>query len=129
MASAWRWPITTNCNSVPGFEVVPVEVVEQAIQDHQIALTRSGRCAAAGPNPRRRCRGDRGGDRLFARIIRRGLRLQVEWYAANPNFHPIPAGYGLPWGTPGGTRHPGAAGFRGGIGLGQGPIEDANAAV
>src|SRR6185436_19652256 len=26
--------------------------------------------------------------------------LQVEWYAANPCFHPIPAGYGLPWGTP-----------------------------
>ncbi len=26
--------------------------------------------------------------------------LQVEWYAANPCFHPIPPGYGLPWGTP-----------------------------
>jgi len=26
--------------------------------------------------------------------------LQIEWYAANPCFHPIPAGYGLPWGTP-----------------------------
>jgi hypothetical protein len=24
----------------------------------------------------------------------------VEWYAANPGFHEIPAGYGLPWGTP-----------------------------
>lgn len=28
------------------------------------------------------------------------LGLAVNWYAANPNFHPIPAGYGLPWGTP-----------------------------
>jgi len=27
------------------------------------------------------------------------LGLSVRWYAANPNFHPIPAGYGLPWGT------------------------------
>lgn len=25
--------------------------------------------------------------------------LSVDWYAANPGFHPIPAGYGLPWGT------------------------------
>jgi hypothetical protein len=28
------------------------------------------------------------------------MGLAVNWYAANPNFHPIPAGYGLPWGTP-----------------------------
>lgn len=25
--------------------------------------------------------------------------LAVRWYAANPGFHPIPPGYGLPWGT------------------------------
>jgi hypothetical protein len=28
------------------------------------------------------------------------MGLSVRWYAANPNFHPIPPGYGLPWGTP-----------------------------
>ena len=28
------------------------------------------------------------------------IGLSVDWYAANPGFHPIPAGYGLPWGTP-----------------------------
>jgi hypothetical protein len=27
------------------------------------------------------------------------LGLSVDWYAANPGFHPIPPGYGLPWGT------------------------------
>ena len=27
------------------------------------------------------------------------LGLAVNWYSANPCFHPIPAGYGLPWGT------------------------------
>ena len=27
------------------------------------------------------------------------IGLAVNWYAANPGFHPIPAGYGLPWGT------------------------------
>lgn len=27
------------------------------------------------------------------------MGLAVDWYAANPGFHPIPAGYGLPWGA------------------------------
>jgi hypothetical protein len=27
------------------------------------------------------------------------MALSVDWYAANPGFHPIPVGYGLPWGT------------------------------
>jgi hypothetical protein len=27
------------------------------------------------------------------------LGIAVRWYAANPCFHPIPPGYGLPWGT------------------------------
>ena len=26
------------------------------------------------------------------------IGLAVDWYAANPGFHPIPPGYGLPWG-------------------------------
>lgn len=28
------------------------------------------------------------------------IGLAVNWYAANPSFHPAPPGYGLPWGTP-----------------------------
>jgi hypothetical protein len=27
------------------------------------------------------------------------IAMKVNWYAANPGFHPIPVGYGLPWGT------------------------------
>ncbi len=27
------------------------------------------------------------------------LTMKVNWYAANEGFHPIPVGYGLPWGT------------------------------
>ncbi len=27
------------------------------------------------------------------------MGLSVRWYAANPSYHPIPPGYGLPWGT------------------------------
>ncbi len=26
-------------------------------------------------------------------------KLQIEWYSVNPYLHPIPVGYGLPWGT------------------------------
>ncbi len=84
---------------IPGFEVLPVEVVERAIQDHHISMY--------GPADAR----------LLAQILKVDavvvgsvtdfcayypprLSMQVEWYAANPNFHPIPPGYGLPWGTP-----------------------------
>src|SRR5690606_13854728 len=28
------------------------------------------------------------------------MGLAVNWYAGNPSFHPVPPGYGLPWGTP-----------------------------
>ena len=85
--------------AVPGFEVVPLGVVEEAIIDEQIDLS----------NP--------AGVRRLAEVLevdavvvgavtdyspyyppRCGLR--VEWYARNPGFHEIPAGYGLPWGTP-----------------------------
>lgn len=27
------------------------------------------------------------------------MAMKVNWYAANPGYHPIPVGYGLPWGT------------------------------
>lgn len=27
------------------------------------------------------------------------MSLMVNWYAANPGFHPVPVGYALPWGT------------------------------
>jgi hypothetical protein len=83
---------------VQGFQVVPVGVVENAIKAYNLPLD----------NP--------GDFQKLAQILevdaivvgavtdfspyyppRCGLR--VEWYAANPCFHPIPPGYGLPWGT------------------------------
>ena len=83
---------------VPGFEVVPVDVVEQAIADEGIRLD--------NPADVRRLAGVLGVDAVVLGTVtdftpyyppRCGLR--VEWYAANPGFHPIPPGYGLPWGT------------------------------
>ena len=84
---------------VPGFEVVPLNVVEEAIIRHQINLN--------GPGEARRLAKILGVDAVVVGAItdywpyyppRCGLR--VEWYTANPGFHEIPAGYGLPWNTP-----------------------------
>ncbi|MEM6751362.1 MAG: hypothetical protein AAF612_12920 [Planctomycetota bacterium] len=84
---------------VRGFEVAPVGVVEEAILRHAIDLS--------SPGEARRLAQVLGVDAVVVGSVtdftpyyppRCGLR--VEWYAANPGFHPIPAGYGLPWGTP-----------------------------
>jgi hypothetical protein len=85
--------------AVPGFEVVPLGVVEEAILEHQIDL--------AGPGAARKLAQVLGVDVVVIGAVtdyqpyyppRCGLR--VDWYAANPGFHEIPPGYGLPWGTP-----------------------------
>ena len=85
---------------VPGFEVVPVGVTERAMQDYGIDLR--------GANDARRLAQILKVDAVVIGAVTDytpyyppRLALQVEWYAANPGFHPIPAGYGLPWGTRG----------------------------
>ena len=83
----------------PGFEVVPLGVVEEAMLDHRIDLS--------GPGEARRLAQRLGVDAVVVGAVtefspyyppRCGLR--VEWYTANPGFHEIPVGYGLPWNTP-----------------------------
>jgi len=84
--------------AIPGFEVVPVGVTKRLL-------------TASGIDPR--------SPRDFQRLARYldvdaivvgsvtefdayyppRMGLSVRWYAANPGFHPIPPGYGLPWGT------------------------------
>lgn len=85
--------------SVPGFEVVPLGVVEEAILSNRINLS--------DPEEIRRLAKLLGVDAVVVGAVtdftpyyppRCGMR--VEWYAANRGFHEIPAGYGLPWGTP-----------------------------
>ena len=87
---------------VPGFEVIPVGVVEQAILRHHIQFGPENAAAEA-----RRLAQVLGADAVVIGAITDyspyyppRCALQVEWYAANPCFHPIPPGYGLPWGTP-----------------------------
>jgi hypothetical protein len=83
---------------VPGFEVVPVGVVERKMQDLQISLR--------GPAEAQRLAQILDVDAIVVGAVTDyspyyppRLALQVEWYAANPCFHPIPPGYGLPLGT------------------------------
>jgi hypothetical protein len=95
--------------TVPGFEVVSVPVTDTIIARHKIDL-----------------RGPKGEEeaRRLARIMNVDavvigavtdyspyypprLGLEVQWYAKNPGFHPIPPGYGLPWGTPSEADIPG----------------------
>jgi len=87
---------------VPGFEVVPVGVVEQAMLRHRIQFA-----GASAPDEARRLAEVLGVDAVvigavtdYSPYYPPRCAMQVEWYAANPCFHPIPAGYGLPWGTP-----------------------------
>jgi len=90
---------------VPGYEVVPVGVVETAMRTHNIQL--------GGPADARRLAQVLEVDAVvvgavtdFTPYYPPRCGLQVEWYAANPCFHPIPPGYGLPWGTPDEKRIP-----------------------
>lgn len=83
----------------PGFEVVPLGVVEEAIIANRVDLS--------GPGEARRLAELLGVEVVVVGAVtdyspyyppRCGLR--VEWYTANPGYHEIPAGYGLPWNTP-----------------------------
>lgn len=85
--------------SVPGFEVVPVGVVEQAMVENNVSLANFAEA--------RRLAQILHVDAVvvgavtdFEPYFPPRCTLRVEWYAANPCFHPIPPGYALPWGTP-----------------------------
>jgi hypothetical protein len=82
---------------IPGFEVMPVGVAKQFL-------------AASGIEPRtgsdfQKLARMMGVDAVLIGSVTEyspyyppRIGLAVDWYAANPSYHPIPAGYGLPWG-------------------------------
>lgn len=87
--------------SVPGFEVLPVGVTRlqleaysatygppQTGEDFQTFARMLGVDAVV-----------QGAVTDFSPYYPPRMGLTVHWYAANPGFHPIPVGYGLPWGT------------------------------
>ncbi len=85
--------------AIPGFEIMPVGVAKQYLQ-------------AVGREPRSGSEFQKLAQAMGVDVVLIGsvseyspyypprIGLSVDWYAANPGFHPVPVGYGLPWGTP-----------------------------
>jgi hypothetical protein len=88
----------TELQQIPGFEVMPPGVVKQYLvanrveidgfTDFQMLARRLGVDVVI-----------RGAVTEFSPYSPPRMGLAVDWFAANPSFHPIPPGYGLPWGT------------------------------
>jgi hypothetical protein len=83
---------------IPGFEVVPIGVVEEALKAHGLSLDR--------PADARKLAQLLHVDAVavgavtdFTPYYPPRCAMVVEWYAADPAFQPVPPGYGLPWGT------------------------------
>ena len=94
VANAYR----NELQKIPGFEVMPLGVVETFLKATQIQPTG----AAAFQQLARQLNVDAvivGSITDFNEYYPPRMGLAVNWYAANPCFHPIPPGYGLPWGT------------------------------
>lgn len=89
--------------NIPGFEVVPFTIVETVLREYQMSLNQP----VAGQIDARRLAQLLEVDAVvigavtdYSPYYPPRVAMRVEWYAANPCFHPIPPGYGLPWGTP-----------------------------
>ena len=82
---------------IPGFEVMPVGVAKQL-------MIASGIEPRTGSDFQKLARAMNVDAVLVGSVTEYSpyypprIGLAVDWYAANPGFHPIPAGYGLPWG-------------------------------
>jgi hypothetical protein len=87
---------------VPGFDVVPPDVVRAQLVDLRLIPDDLN-----DPAQRRRvCEALKVDALVIGNVTEYSpyypprIGLKVGWFTANPCFHPIPPGYGLPWGTP-----------------------------
>ncbi|MDP1562619.1 MAG: hypothetical protein Q8M16_14675 [Pirellulaceae bacterium] len=94
VASAYRHQL----QQIRGFEVLPIGVVDNYLSKRPIPIDQA-------PDFQQMAR-DLGVDAVvvgsitdFDAYYPPRMGLAVRWYAANSGFHPIPPGYGLPWGT------------------------------
>jgi hypothetical protein len=87
--------------AVPGFEVLPIGVAKA--QWMQYAMTHGEPRTGAQFQQLANLMGVEaivvGSVTDFDSYYPPRMAMTVHWYAANEGFHPIPAGYGLPWGT------------------------------
>lgn len=95
VANAYR----TELQQIPGFEVMPVGVVDQKLRALQSPLDER--------TDFQQLARDLGVDVVvvgsitdFDAYYPPRMGIAVNWFAANPAFQPIPPGFGLPWGTP-----------------------------
>jgi hypothetical protein len=83
---------------IPGFEVMPVGVTKQLLAASQIE-------PRTGSDFQRLARAMNVDAVLVGSVTEYSpyypprIGLAVDWYAAKPAFHPVPTGYGLPWGA------------------------------
>ena len=91
--------------AVPGFEVLPLGAVQNQLAYYEQQVLQR---PAATTDDFRGFAAYLGVDAVlqgavtdFEPYYPPRLTLKVNWYAANPAYHPIPAGYGLPWGEEG----------------------------
>lgn len=94
VANAYRHQL----QQIRGYEVIPVGVVDQFLKQNPIAINST-------PDFQLLAR-QLGVDAVVVGSITDfdpyyppKMGLAVRWYAANTCLHPIPPGYGLPWGT------------------------------
>lgn len=87
--------------AIPGFEVLPVGVARNIYVQYSQAFGEP----TTGPEFQRLAQMI-GVDAIvvgsvtdFDAYYPPRMAMTTNWYAANPGFHPIPPGYGLPWGT------------------------------
>jgi hypothetical protein len=83
---------------IPGFEVMPIGVTRQYLA----ALQFEPRTGADYQKLAQVMNVDAvvvGSITEYTPYYPPRIGMSVDWYAANPGFHPIPVGYGLPWGT------------------------------
>ena len=89
--------------SVPGFEVVPFGVVENQLAFFESQVLRRPIGTAEDFQQFAKHLGVdavlQGAITDYDPYYPPRMTLKVNWYAANPGLHPIPIGYGLPWGT------------------------------
>ncbi len=84
---------------IPGFEVMPPGVAKKWLLANRIEIDGSTDFQLLA----KELGVDvviRGAVTEFSAYYPPRIGLAVDWFAANRSYHPIPPGYGLPWGTP-----------------------------
>ncbi|MBU6172210.1 MAG: hypothetical protein KGQ60_00305 [Planctomycetes bacterium] len=89
--------------SIPGFEVIPYGVVENQLAAFETRVLMRPISSAKDFQSFAEFLGVdavlQGAITDYSAYYPPRMTLKVNWYAANPGLHPVPAGYGLPWGT------------------------------